>query len=362
MEQAKERFKCGDLFEVVPGHVFYERCASPSRFYERLRERNPAPFEFLFNLGDGEYLVGASPEMYVRVNGDRVETCPISGTIARGADPLEDAANIARLLGSAKEESELTMCTDVDRNDKSRVCVPGSVQVIGRRQIEMYSRLIHTVDHIEGRLRPGFDALDAFLTHMWAVTVTGAPKAWAMQFIEDNEDTARRWYGGAVGKVGFDGSMNTGLTLRTARISGGIAAVRVGATLLYDSDPEAEERETHIKARALLETLREVEEARMAAERAVTGPTETEIAASGSADYPEGPAWPRPGRGRCASCSWTTRTRSCTPWRTTSASTARRSRPCAPGSPPSCSTRSPRTWSCSRRAPAARRTSSATSC
>jgi anthranilate synthase len=189
--QAKERFKRGDLFEVVPGHTFYERCASPSRFYERLRERNPAPFEFLFNLGDGvggkgEYLVGASPEMYVRVSGDRVETCPISGTIARGADPLEDAANIARLLGSAKEESELTMCTDVDRNDKSRVCVPGSVRVIGRRQIEMYSRLIHTVDHIEGRLRPGFDALDAFLTHMWAVTVTGAPKTWAMQFIEDS--------------------------------------------------------------------------------------------------------------------------------------------------------------------------------
>jgi anthranilate synthase len=297
VEQAKERFRRGDLFEVVPGHVFYERCASPSRFYERLRERNPAPFEFLFNLGDGEYLVGASPEMYVRVNGDRVETCPISGTIARGADPLEDAANIAMLLGSAKEESELTMCTDVDRNDKSRVCVPGSVQVIGRRQIEMYSRLIHTVDHIEGRLRPGFDALDAFLTHMWAVTVTGAPKAWAMQFIEDNEDSRRRWYGGAVGKIGFDGSMNTGLTLRTAHIRDGIAAVRVGATLLYDSDPASEERVTHIKARALLETLREVEEARVAAERAVTGPTEAELAASGSADYAEGvppAARPRP--------------------------------------------------------------------
>ena len=91
--------------------------------------------------------------------------------------------------------------------------------MIGRRQIEMYSRLIHTVDHIEGRLLPGFDALDAFLTHMWAVTVTGAPKAWAMQFIEDNEDAPRRWYGGAVGKIGFDGSMNTGLTLRTAHIS-----------------------------------------------------------------------------------------------------------------------------------------------
>jgi anthranilate synthase len=190
-----------------------------------------------------------------------VETCPISGTIARGTDPMEDAANIAALLGSAKEESELTMCTDVDRNDKARVCVPGSVQVIGRRQIEMYSRLIHTVDHIEGRLRPGFDALDAFLTHMWAVTVTGAPKMWAMQFIEDNEDAPRRWYGGAVGKIGFDGSMNTGLTLRTAHIRGGIAAVRAGATLLFDSDPGAEERETHIKARALIETLAEAEHA-----------------------------------------------------------------------------------------------------
>jgi anthranilate synthase len=255
--EARERFVRGDLFEVVPGHVFYGRCGSPAAFYELLRQRNPAPYEFGFNLGAGEHLVGASPEMYVRVTGDRVETCPISGTIARGEGPLEDAANIATLLGSAKEESELTMCTDVDRNDKARVCVPGTVRVIGRRQIEMYSRLIHTVDHIEGRLRPEFDALDAFLTHMWAVTVTGAPKAWAMQFIEDHEATPRRWYGGAVGKIGFDGSMNTGLTLRTAHIVGGVAAVRAGATLLYDSVPELEEQETHIKARALLETLAE---------------------------------------------------------------------------------------------------------
>ncbi len=255
--QARERFARGDLFEVTPGHVFYGRCASPAAFYELLRQRNPAPYEFLFNLGQGEFLVGASPEMYVRVTGDRVETCPIAGTIARGEGPLEDAANIATLLGSAKEESELTMCTDVDRNDKARICVPGSVRVIGRRQIEMYSRLIHTVDHIEGKLRPGFDAFDALLTHMWAVTVTGAPKTWAMQFIEDHEETPRRWYGGAVGKIGFDGSMNTGLTLRTAHITGGVAAVRAGATLLYDSVPEAEEKETHIKARALLETLEE---------------------------------------------------------------------------------------------------------
>ncbi|MGH3273418.1 MAG: anthranilate synthase component I, partial [Streptosporangiaceae bacterium] len=214
-------------------------------------------YEFLLNLGAGEYLVGASPEMYVRVTGDRVETCPIAGTIARGADPIGDAAAIRELLSSAKDESELTMCTDVDRNDKSRICVPGSIKVIGRRQIELYSRLIHTVDHIEGRLAPGFDALDAFLTHMWAVTVTGAPKAWAMQFIEDHESEQRRWYGGAIGMIGFDGGMSTGLTLRTAHIRDGVAAVRAGATLLFDSDPQAEEQETRLKARALLETLAE---------------------------------------------------------------------------------------------------------
>ncbi|WP_437618470.1 anthranilate synthase component I [Sorangium sp. So ce1151] len=254
---ARESFKRGDLFEVVPGQTLYEACpVAPTELFYRLRERNPAPYGFLMNLGDAEYLVGASPEMYVRVEGDRVETCPISGTIPRGSDPIADAAQIARLLASAKDESELTMCTDVDRNDKSRICVPGSVRVIGRRQIEMYSRLIHTVDHIEGRLREGFDALDAFLAHTWAVTVTGAPKAWAMQFIEDHERSPRAWYGAAVGIVGFDGSMNTGLTLRTIRVKDGVAQVRVGATLLYDSDPDEEERETHVKASALLDAIR----------------------------------------------------------------------------------------------------------
>jgi anthranilate synthase len=254
---AREAFKRGDLFEVVPSQTFFEPCpAPPAELFRRLRERNPSPYGFLINLGAREYLVGASPEMYVRVEGDRVETCPISGTIARGTDALSDAARIVELLTSAKDESELTMCTDVDRNDKSRICVPGSVRVIGRRQIEMYSRLIHTVDHVEGRLRPGFDALDAFLAHAWAVTVTGAPKAWAMQFIEDHERSPRAWYGGAVGLLGFDGNMNTGLTLRTIRVHEGVAEVRVGATLLYDSDPDAEERETHTKAAALLDAIR----------------------------------------------------------------------------------------------------------
>jgi anthranilate synthase len=257
VEKAKERFRKGDLFEVVPGQVFYEACKdTPSAIFRRLKIINPAPFGFLMNLGRQEYLVGASPEMFVRVTGRRVETCPISGTIKRGKDAIEDSAQILKLLQSKKDESELTMCSDVDRNDKSRVCDPGSVRVIGRRQIEMYSRLIHTVDHIEGRLRAGMDAFDAFLSHAWAVTVTGAPKLWAMRFIEANEKSTRFWYGGAVGAIQFDGDMNTGLTLRTIRIKNGIAEVRAGATLLNDSDPEEEEAETELKASAMRAAIR----------------------------------------------------------------------------------------------------------
>ena len=254
---AKESFRRGDLFEVVPGQVFYEPCHdSPSAIYERLKKINPAPFGFIMNLGEQEYLVGASPEMFVRVTGRRVETCPISGTIKRGRDAIEDSEQILTLLQSKKDESELTMCSDVDRNDKSRVCEPGSVRVIGRRQIEMYSRLIHTVDHIEGRLREGMDSMDAFLSHAWAVTVTGAPKLWAMRFIEKHEKSTRKWYGGAVGAVQFNGDMNTGLTLRTIRIKDGVAEVRAGATLLNDSDPDAEEAETELKASAMRAAIR----------------------------------------------------------------------------------------------------------
>ena len=153
------------------------------------------------------------------------------------------------------------MCSDVDRNDKSRVCVPGSVKVIGRRQIEMYSRLIHTVDHIEGRLRDDMDAFDGFLSHAWAVTVTGAPKLWAMRFIEAHEKSPRAWYGGAIGMVGFNGDMNTGLTLRTIRIKDGIAEVRAGATLLNDSNPEEEEAETELKASAMIAAIRDAKSA-----------------------------------------------------------------------------------------------------
>ena len=125
----------------------------------------------------------------------------------------------------------------------------------------MYSRLIHTVDHIEGRLRDDMDAFDGFLSHAWAVTVTGAPKLWAMRFIESHEKSARLWYGGAIGMVGFNGDMNTGLTLRTIRIKDGIAEVRAGATLLNDSNPEEEEAETELKASAMIAAIRDAKSA-----------------------------------------------------------------------------------------------------
>jgi anthranilate synthase len=257
VETARAAFARGDLFEAVPGQLFAEPCSrSPAEVFERLCQINPSPYGGLVNLGGGEFLVSASPEMFVRSDGRRVETCPISGTIARGIDAIGDAAQIRELLNSEKDEFELNMCTDVDRNDKARVCMPGTIKVLARRQIETYSKLFHTVDHVEGMLRPEFDSLDAFLTHAWAVTVTGAPKLWAMQFVEDNERSPRRWYAGAFGFVGFDGSINTGLTIRTIRMKGGLAEVRVGATCLFDSDPAAEDRECQVKAAALFQALR----------------------------------------------------------------------------------------------------------
>ena len=255
VHKALEYFRRGDLFEVVPSQNFYSACEeAPSKLFETLQQINPSPYGFIFNLG-GEYLIGASPEMFVRVEGKRIETCPISGTISRGQNAIDDADQILLLLNSGKDAAELTMCTDVDRNDKSRICEPGSVRVIGRRQIELYSHLIHTVDHVEGLLRPQFDALDAFLTHTWAVTVTGAPKRAAMQFLEQHEHSVRRWYGGAVGCLTFNGDLNTGLILRTIRLKDSIAEVRAGATVLYDSIAEAEEQETRTKAAALFETI-----------------------------------------------------------------------------------------------------------
>jgi anthranilate synthase len=255
VETVREGMRKGDYYEVVLRQTFRSPyTGSPSELFEKIQHASPSPYEFFLQLGD-EQLIGASPEMFVRIEGRRVETCPIAGTARRTGDPLKDADNIRELLNSKKEESELTMCTDVDRNDKSRIAVPGSVKVIGRRLIESYAGVFHTVDHVEGTLAEGFDSLDAFLTHMWAVTVIGAPKKWAAQAIENLEKDARGWYAGAVGMISFDGDINTGITIRTVHLKNGEARYGAGATLLYDSDPASEDRECWMKATGYFRAL-----------------------------------------------------------------------------------------------------------
>ena len=266
VERIRQGCLQGDFFEVVLSQEFSTTCAhAPGDLFNRLRAANPSPYDFIINLG-AEQLIGASPEMFVRVSDREVETCPISGTVKRGDGPMQDAEQIRLLLTSRKDESELTMCTDVDRNDKSRVCVPGSVQLVGRRMVESYSRLFHTVDHVKGTLLPDYDMFDAFLSHMWACTLTGAPKPIAMQTIEDLENSARRWYGGCVGLFTFNGQLNTGITIRTIHLQDGAARVRAGATLLYDSIPEDEEQETCIKASAFLNAVTSPSAAQVAPE------------------------------------------------------------------------------------------------
>ncbi|MFM2123972.1 MAG: hypothetical protein RL328_423 [Acidobacteriota bacterium] len=260
VQKVREGMRQGDYYEVILRQTFRTPYSGkPSELFERVQDASPSPYEFLMQFGE-EQLIGASPEMFVRVehrdNGTwRVETCPISGTARRTGDPMRDADAIKELLSSLKEESELTMCTDVDRNDKSRVCVPGTVKLIGRRLIERYAGLFHTVDHVEGILAPGYDSLDAFLTHMWAVTIIGAPKKWAAQAVENLEVDARGWYGGAVGMIALNGEINTGIAIRTTRLRDGMAAYSAGATILYDSDPASEDRECHIKATGFFRAL-----------------------------------------------------------------------------------------------------------
>jgi anthranilate synthase len=268
VEYARERMRAGDIFEVVLSRKYsagYE--GPPSTIYDMMRRINPSPYEFFFQFGDDQ-LIGASPEMFVRVDGDRVESSPISGTVRRGDNAMEDAEKIKQLYDSEKDEVELTMCTDVDRNDKARICRPGTVKLLSRRMIERYAGLFHTVDHVEGRLRDGFDGLDAFLSHMWAVTLTGAPKRMAVSIIEEQEASARRWYGGAIGALMFNGTVNTGITIRTVHLEDGRADYRAGATLVYDSVPREEELETEVKATAFFRAMAELGDPVPAAPRA----------------------------------------------------------------------------------------------
>ena len=248
VEAAKEKMRAGDVFELVLRRRYFASYhGSSSKLFLKMIEINPSPYQFFCQFGD-EQLIGTSPEMFVRVTGNRVETCPISGTIKRGKNVIEDEKQIKTLLNSKKDEVELTMCTDVDRNDKSRVCKAGTVRLLGRRQIEKYKGLFHTVDHVEGILRDDCSAIDAFLSHMWAVTLMGSPKSTAARFIEEYEDEPRDYYGGAVGAMFCNGNMNTGITIRTIHLKNNTANYSVGASLVYDSIGDEEARETQIKA------------------------------------------------------------------------------------------------------------------
>ncbi|WP_344485189.1 chorismate-binding protein [Glycomyces endophyticus] len=239
------------------GRQSYERAFtdSPSALYERVLAANPAPYAAHLNLGRAEHLVIVSPELFVRSRGRRIESAPIAGTAARGANAIEDFQILRDLLLSDKADSELVMCTDVDRNDKSLVCEPGSVQVIAHRDVETTPRLMHTVEHITGTLRDGYSALDAFISHMWAVTVTGAPKIGAMQFIEATETSARGWYAGAFGAFLCNGDMDFGITIRAVHLVDGMARVRAGNSLLARSVTAYEEAECALKAAALLDAI-----------------------------------------------------------------------------------------------------------
>lgn len=248
VEKAREKMMVGDVFELVLRRKYFAPyTGSCSQLFRKMIDMNPSPYQFFCQFED-EQLIGTSPEMFVRVTKDRVESCPISGTIKRGKNPIEDSEQIKALLNSEKDEVELTMCTDVDRNDKSRVCRPGTIRLLGRRQIEKYRGLFHTVDHVEGILRDDCDGIDAFLSHMWAVTLMGSPKSTAARFIEEYENEPRDYYGGAIGILFCNGDINTGITIRTIHLKDGIATYSVGASLIYDSDGDEEAKETQIKA------------------------------------------------------------------------------------------------------------------
>lgn len=248
VEKSKEKMLIGEVFELVLRRKYFAPYSgSYSELFKKMININPSPYQFFCQFND-EQLIGTSPEMFVRVTKDRVESCPISGTIKRGKNPIEDAEQIKALLNSEKDEVELTMCTDVDRNDKSRVCKPGSIKLLGRRQIEKYKGLFHTVDHVEGILRDDCDGIDAFLSHMWAVTLMGSPKSTAARLIEEFENEPREYYGGAIGAIFCNGNMNTGITIRTIHLKNGIANYSVGASLVYDSDGDEEAKETQTKS------------------------------------------------------------------------------------------------------------------
>jgi anthranilate synthase component 1 len=269
--QAKEHIAAGDIFQVVLSQRFSRRTnAEPFSIYRALRRLNPSPYMFFFDFagltGDRRVrLMGASPEMHVRLEERQASLRPIAGTRPRGKTPAEDAALKADLLADPKERAEHIMLVDLARNDLGRVCEYGSVAVPEFMRVEHYSHVMHIVSRVEGKLKPEFDSFDLMGATFPAGTVSGAPKIRAMQIIADLEGRRRGPYAGAVGYFSFAGNMDTCITIRTLVLvddaagtsSAGLrsAYIQAGAGIVADSDPDREYQESVNKARALAQAI-----------------------------------------------------------------------------------------------------------
>ncbi len=251
VEKARDYIRAGDIFQVVPSQRWSQGFAQPPfSLYRSLRRTNPSPFMFYFNFG-GFHVVGASPEILVRVFDNEVTIRPVAGTRRRGATPEEDRALEADLLADEKELAEHLMLLDLGRNDVGRVAKIGTVRPTEEFIVERYSHVMHIVSNVVGELRDDCDALDAFFAGMPAGTVSGAPKVRAMQIIDELEPEKRGLYGGGVGYFSAGGDMDMCIALRTAVIKDETLYIQAGGGVVYDSDAEAEFMETVHKSNAI---------------------------------------------------------------------------------------------------------------
>jgi anthranilate synthase component 1 len=255
VRKSKEFIRAGDIIQVVCSQRFTKPFSrSPLDLYRALRTVNPSPYMFILEAGDFS-IVGASPEVHVRLTDKLVEIRPIAGTRHRGATPVEDAALEKELLADEKEKAEHLMLVDLARNDIGRVCEFGSVTVPDFMTVERYSHVMHIVSQVEGRIAPGKDAYDLMRATFPAGTVSGAPKIRAMQIISQIEQLQRGFYAGALGYFGYDGNMDTCIMLRTALLKDGQVYIQAGGGWVADSVPADEYQETINKASALFKAV-----------------------------------------------------------------------------------------------------------
>jgi anthranilate synthase component I len=255
VEAAKEYIAAGDVIQVVPSQRFEAPLGShPFNLYRSLRTINPSPYMFYLQMDD-HTLVGASPEVMVRLEGREITLRPIAGTRRRGATEAEDRALERELLADPKERAEHVMLVDLGRNDVGRVAEIGSVEVTELMTVERYSHVMHIVSNVRGRLREGCDAYDAFRATFPQGTVSGAPKIRAMEIIDELEPVRRGVYAGAVGYFSYTGNTDTAIALRTILVKGGRVYIQAGGGVVADSDPAAEYEESVNKARAMVRAL-----------------------------------------------------------------------------------------------------------